>query len=90
MLRRGSQCQCGSPLSDADKIRQDRQSEDELKIGRLKKKQKKKTRIGERVRLMDWEKRMKDRGSFAVKGKTDWWVGTGGVGRGWGRDKRQR
>lgn len=87
MLRRGSQCQCGSPLSDADKIRQDRQSEDELKIGRLKKK---KTRIGERVRLMDWEKRMKDRGSFAVKGKTDWWLETGGVGRGWGRDKRQR
>lgn len=28
---------------------------------------------------MDWEKRMKDRGSFAVKGKTDWWVETGGV-----------
>lgn len=79
MLRRGSQCQCGSPLSDADKIRQDRQSVDELKIGRLKKKQKK-TRIGERVRLMDCEKRMKDRGSFAVKGKTDWWVETGGVG----------
>lgn len=41
MLRRGSQCQCGSPLSDADKIRPDRQSVDELKIGRLKKTTKK-------------------------------------------------
>lgn len=39
--------------------------------------------IGDRVRLTDWEKRMKDRGSFAAKGKTGgWWVETGGVVRG--------
>lgn len=40
-----------SPHSDADEIRQDRQSVDELKID-------KKTRIRQRVRLMDWDKRM--------------------------------
>lgn len=32
--KKGSQCQCGSLHSDADTIRQDRQSVDELKIGR--------------------------------------------------------
>lgn len=37
MLRRENQCQCGSPHSDADEIRQDRRSVDELKIDKKNK-----------------------------------------------------